>query len=105
MSYYAPAGMTRKKVDGVYVYIFQDQPKLDLRQHKRWFDVKVVRKAFDSKGDVIRKNVQETSVYASEEEAIGLGMKRCPYPWVGQDQADVKTQVFYKVSGNEDNLL
>jgi hypothetical protein len=99
MGYPAKKGMYKTK-EGVYRF---QEPGIDPGlPTKKWYHVEVTRRAFDSKGEVKRKNKQETTVFAYEDAVVGLGMRRCPTPDMGE--GDVKTNVYFRPLRAEDNL-
>jgi hypothetical protein len=99
MSYYPKKGMYRNKTG---VHRFSDPRRDQGPQTKRWFHVEVIRRAYNGKGEVVRRNKQSTAVYAEEAEAVGMGVRRCPDPGMGD--GDVRTNVYYSALGKEDNL-
>lgn len=101
MSYEAKKGMFRVKVEDGYVYKFKDnQTAPEPGRGKSWFKARVVRREFDGKGELSRKNVQDTTVFASEAEALGMAMRRCPFPWPSVD-GEVKTNVYIDRLGQD----
>lgn len=81
MSYFPKKGMHRDQ-NGVSRF---DQQPLPASPAKRWFQAEVVRRVLDSKGELVKKSRQTTSFYSVPEEAASMAVKRCPFPWPGQD--------------------
>lgn len=99
MGYPAKKGMYRTKED---VYRFVEPGTGQGPATKMWYRGEVVRKAFDSKGEVKRKNKQETTVFAHEADVVALTLRRCPSPDMGD--GDVRTNVYFRPLGVEDSL-
>lgn len=100
MSYYPKKGMYRESTG---VARFEDPGTMpEPAAGKRWYHVEVVRRAYNGKGEVVRKNRQTASVFCREEEAVGMGTRRCPDPGMGE--GDVRTNVYYRPLLKEDSL-
>lgn len=89
MSYYPPKGMHRNR-DGVAVFDSPATPPVPTAK-KRWWRVEVLRRAFNGRGEVVRRVKQEADVFGEEEAAPGMGFRRCPDPGMGD--GDVRTTV------------
>lgn len=53
---------------------------------KRWYDVEITRVIVNGKGESTRRNTQHAIVWAVESEALGIGFRRCPDPFEGDDR-------------------
>lgn len=94
MSYYPKKGMHLTK-EKVAVFDRPGLPQNDLT--KRWWKGEVIRKATNSKGEVVRKNKQEAEVFAREDQVAGMLCRRCPDPGMGD--GDVQMNVYYEPLG------
>ena len=99
MSYYPKKGMHRDKHG---IAVFDQQPRWDWPQAKRWFRAEVVRVVLDGRGEVVRRNKQAAAVYAVEEEAAGLALRQCPDPWPGQTPTPQLQVAFWPISAGEE---
>lgn len=101
MSYHPKRGFHR---DAAGTVRFDVEASLPTGSTKRWYRGRVTRVALDGKGEVVRRNTQETSVYARGEEVAAYLVARCPTPWVGQGDAEVRTKVYFWPQGEEESL-
>lgn len=60
---------------------------------KRWFQVEVVRRRIDSKGELLEKDSQTTEVYARPGEAEGFALARCPSR-LKVNEGEIRTNVW-----------
>lgn len=68
---------------------------------KKWFDVTVTRVIVNGKGENMRRNVQHAVVWGTEENAVGIGFRRCPDPFEGEDRRYI---TYAEVSELPDNF-
>lgn len=94
MSYYPKKGMYRDD-NGVARF---KAPGLDPGvPTKRFYTVERTIKVLNSKGEVVRKSRQSTEVFAHEADAIGMAMRRMPYPWPGQEAGgEIKENIYVR---------
>ena len=102
MSYYPKKGMYRDE-NGVNRFVSPGEGSAG-PVGKRWWLAEVVRRAFNGKDEVIRKNRQETAVFAREEDVVGLAMRRCPDPWPGQDASRTQTNAYFRPLGEDEGV-
>jgi hypothetical protein len=87
--------------EGMDAFVEQSAPP-EPAVGKSWFGVQVIRLVIDSKGEIIRKNKQIASVFALPENAVGMGLRRCPDPWPGQEPKPEMKVSAWKLSGNQE---
>lgn len=92
MSYYPKKGMSIDQKTGMHTFDRKGLPQNDLT--KRWYRGEVVRKATNSKGEVVRKDKQVAEVYAREADVVGMLFRRCPDPGMGD--GDIRTNVYFQ---------
>lgn len=102
MSYYPRKGMYRDS-NGVNRFTDPGQPSAG-PVGKRWFHAEVVRRSYNSKDEVVKKNRQETAIFAHEADVTGLAMRRCPDPWPGQDSYRTSVNVYSRLLGEDEGV-
>jgi hypothetical protein len=93
--------LSSKDEEGMDTFLEQGAPAA-IADGKAWFGVQVVRFVMDSKGEIVRKNKQTTSVFTLPEDAVGVGLRRCPDPWPGQDPKPQMNVSFWKLSQGQE---
>lgn len=89
----APKGQFVDPDTGVRKFLEPGQPR---GTGKRRFKGEVVRRAYNGKGELLRKNRQEAEVFAHEAEAAGLIARHCPDPWPGMEAAETTCNVYFQ---------
>lgn len=102
MSYFPKKGMYRDAA-GVNRFVDSGQGS-NGPVGKRWYLAEVVRRAYNSKDEVVRKNKQETAVFAHEADVVGLAMRRCPDTGTGQDAYRTSVNVYSRLLGEEEGI-
>ena len=99
MSYFPKKGMYRDD-NGVARFVDGGHPSAG-PVGKQWFRGEVVRRQYDGKGEVTRKNKQAATVFAREAEVAGYLFARCPDPWSGSDGGRTTVEVYYEPLGDQ----
>lgn len=92
MSYYPKKGMHLDPKTGMAIYNECNTPG-EPGAGKRWYSGEVVRKAVNSKGEVVRKNKQQAEVFCEEGAAAAMIFRRCPDPGMGD--GDIRVNLYF----------
>jgi hypothetical protein len=93
--------LSSKDEEGMDSFLEQGVPRA-AAEGKSWYGIQVIRVVLDSKGEVVRKNKQVTSVFTTSEHAAGMGLRRCTDPWPGQEPKPEMKVAVWKLGSDQD---